>query len=65
MENLDISNLTEEQKEFVNKFQILHGKLSILNNTMENVKTEISILLEELQTLRKQEKIIFKDGKTK
>jgi len=60
---LDPNNLTEEQNEFVVKYRTVYNKLVSLQEKMDSIKKESEVLMEELETLRKQENKIFKNGK--
>jgi hypothetical protein len=60
---LDPNTLTEEQQEFVVKYKTLYNKLISLQEKMDSIKEESNVLIKELQTLRKQENKIFKNGK--
>ena len=60
---LDPNTLTEEQQEFVVKYKTLYNKLISLQEKMDSIKEESNVLIKELETLRKQENKIFKNGK--
>jgi hypothetical protein len=60
---LDPNNLNEEQQAFVVKYKTMYNKLVLLQEKMDSIKKESDVLIEELETLRKQEKKIFKNGK--
>jgi hypothetical protein len=60
---LDPNTLTEEQQEFVVKYKMIYNKLTSLQEKMDSIKEESSVLIKELETLRKKEKNIFKNGK--
>jgi hypothetical protein len=60
---LDPNNLNEEQQAFVVKYKTMYNKLVSLQEKMDTIKKESDVLIEELETLRKQEKKIFKNGK--
>ena len=60
---LDPNNLNEEQKIFVVKYKTVYNKLISLQEKMDSIKKESEVLMEELETLRKQENKIFKNGK--
>jgi hypothetical protein len=60
---LDPNTLTEEQQEFVVKYKMIYNKLTSLQEKMDSIKEESSVLIKELETLRNKEKNIFKNGK--
>jgi len=60
---LDPNTLTEEQQEFVVKYKMIYNKLTSLQEKMDSIKEESSVIIKELETLRKKEKNIFKNGK--
>ena len=59
---LDPTKLTKEQQEFVIKYKVIYDKLTSLRKQMDSFRKQSDVLIKELQELRKQEKIIFKDG---
>ena len=60
---LDQNNLNEEQQIFVVKYKTIYNKLVSLQEKMDSMRNESNVLIKELETLRKQEKKIFKNGK--
>jgi|TARA_B110000977_G_C11003503_1_gene464820 hypothetical protein len=60
---LDPTNLNEEQQLFVVKYKTIYNKLVSLQEKMDSMRNESNVLIKELETLRKQEKKIFKNGK--
>ena len=57
---LDQNNLNEEQQVFVVKYKTIYNKLVSLQEKMDSMRKESDVLIEELETLRKQEKKILK-----
>jgi len=60
---LDQNNLNEEQQVFVVKYKTIYNKLVSLQEKMDSMRKESDVLIKELETLRIQEKKIFKNGK--
>lgn len=60
---LDPKDLNEEQLNFIKKYQAIHTKLESLGEKMDSIRDESENLIKELQTLRTNEKKLFKNGK--
>lgn len=52
-------SLTPEQAEFVQKYQQIYDRLSVLDEKMRSIQQETKELLEELETLREDERKKF------
>lgn len=52
-------SLTPEQAEFVQKYQQIYDRLSVLDEKMLSIQQETKELLEELETLREDERKKF------
>lgn len=52
--------MTEEQHEFVVKYQKIYNRLEDLDIRMEEIQAEAKALVQELETLREEERIKFK-----
>lgn len=52
--------MTEEQHEFVVKYQNIYDRMSQLDDQMTELKVEIEVLVKELEDLRKEELKKFK-----
>ena len=63
MAQLDYSELNEEQQKFVQEYKHIHDRLTEINKIMDLIKEESKTLISELNTLRKKENKLFKDGK--
>lgn len=53
-------NMTEEQHEFVAKYQSIYDRLAQLESRMLELKAESKSLIDELETLREEERKKFK-----
>ena len=53
-------SLTPEQAEFIEKYQKIYARLDTLDKKMRDIQTETAELLEELETLREEERKKFK-----
>ena len=53
-------SLTPEQAEFIEKYQKIYARLDTLDKKMREIQTETAELLEELETLREEERKKFK-----
>ena len=56
-----IGELTEEQKQIVVEYQTIFNRLSMLENQMVEIKAEVVVLVDQLETLRTKDKNIFKN----
>tara|TARA_B110000495_G_C22651077_1_gene385967 strand:- start:372 stop:566 length:195 start_codon:yes stop_codon:yes gene_type:complete len=61
--NIDFNKLSDEQKEYVSKYTVVHKKLTKLQKEMTDIEKRISETIEELEEIRTNENKIFKDGK--
>jgi hypothetical protein len=52
--------MTEEQHEFVAKYQSIYDRLAQLESRMLELKAESKSLIDELETLREEERKKFK-----
>lgn len=52
-------SLTPEQADFVMKYQQIYDRLSVLDEKMRSIQQETKELLEELETLREDERKKF------
>lgn len=53
-------SMSAEQHEFVLKYQKIYDRLNILENKMQEIQAESKALLNELETLREEERKKFK-----
>lgn len=60
--DINIDALTEEQKELINSYRRINGRLETLQKQMEGIQTETSRLLEELAELRNKENKKLNNG---
>ena len=61
--DINIDSLTDEQKELINSYRRINGRLETLQKQMEGIQTETSRLLEELAELRNKENKKLNNGK--
>lgn len=52
--------MTEEQHAFVAKYQKIYNRLEDLDSRMKEIQAEAKALVQELETLREEERIKFK-----
>lgn len=62
---IDFDSLTDEQKEYVLKYNVVHKKLTKLQAEMEDIEKRIAETIEELEDIRLNENKIFNNGKEK
>jgi len=60
--NLNIEDLTGEQKEFVSQYQTIYNRLTTLQDQMRLIEIETEELISALQKLRKKETKLFNNG---
>lgn len=60
---INIEDLTQEQKDFIAQYQRIHAHLISLQEQMKSLQDEAETTIKELETLRNKENKIFKDGK--
>jgi len=53
-------SMTEEQHEFVAKYQKIYNRLEDLDSRMKEMQAEAKALIQELETLREEERTKFK-----
>jgi ppGpp synthetase/RelA/SpoT-type nucleotidyltranferase len=53
-------SMTEEQREFVAKYQKIYNRLEDLDGRMKEIQAEARALVQELETLREEERTKFK-----
>lgn len=60
--DVNIEDLTEEQKEFVSQYQKIYNRLTLLQDQMGLIQIETEELINALQNLRKKETKLFNNG---
>jgi hypothetical protein len=53
-------SMSQEQHEFVLKYQKIYDRLALLESKMQEIQLESQALLNELETLREEERTKFK-----
>jgi len=61
--DIDIEDLTPDQKEYVNHYKRINSRLEVLMTQMAIIQNETKVLIEELEDLRKKETKQYKNGK--
>ena len=61
--DIDIDDLTADQKEYVNHYKRINSRLEALMSQMAIIQNETKVLIEELEDLRKKETKQYKNGK--
>lgn len=61
--DIDIEDLTPDQKEYVNHYKRINSRLEALMSQMAIIQNETKVLIEELEDLRKKETKQYKNGK--
>jgi|LakMenE18May11ns_1017448.scaffolds.fasta_scaffold7820591_1 septation ring formation regulator EzrA len=61
--DIDIEDLTQDQKEYVNQYRRINSRLESLMKQMSIIQNETKGLIEELEDLRKKETKQYKNGK--
>jgi septation ring formation regulator EzrA len=61
--DIDIDDLTQDQKEYVNHYKRINSRLETLMKQMAVIQSETQVLIEELEDLRKKEIKQYKNGK--
>ena len=61
--DIDIEDLTPDQKEYVNQYKRINSRLESLMTQMAIIQNETKVLIEELEDLRKKETKQYKNGK--
>ena len=56
---IDQSELTEDQKEIVKQYQVVHAKLVLLEDQMKGLSAEANKLMEDLESIREKDKKLF------
>ena len=60
--DIDIDDLTQDQKEYVNHYKRINSRLETLMKQMAIIQSETKVLIEELEDLRKKEIKQYKNG---
>ena len=60
---INIDDLTPEQKEFIDEYKRIHNKLEELQRQMAKIQDETKDMIDLLEKLRTKENKIFKNGK--
>ena len=58
--DIDIDDLTSDQKEYVNQYKRINSRLESLMTQMSIIQNETKVLIEELEDLRKKEIILWR-----
>lgn len=61
--DIDIEDLTPDQKDYVNQYKRINSRLETLMKQMAIIQNETQVLIEELEDLRKKETKQYKNGK--
>jgi hypothetical protein len=61
--DIDIEDLTSDQKDYVNHYKRINSRLESLMTQMSIIQNETKVLIEELEDLRKKETKQYKNGK--
>ena len=61
--DINIDDLTADQKDYVNHYQRINSRLETLMTQMAIIQDETKVLIEELEDLRKKEIKQYKNGK--
>lgn len=61
--DIDIEDLTPDQKDYVNQYKRINTRLETLMKQMAIIQNETQVLIEELEDLRKKETKQYKNGK--
>lgn len=61
--DIDIDDLTADQKGYVNQYKRINSRLESLMTQMSIIQNETKVLIEELEDLRKKEIKQYKNGK--
>lgn len=60
--DIDIEDLTPDQKDYVNQYKRINTRLETLMKQMAIIQSETQVLIEELEDLRKKETKQYKNG---
>jgi hypothetical protein len=60
--DIDIEDLTPDQKDYVNQYKRINTRLETLMKQMTIIQSETQVLIEELEDLRKKETKQYKNG---
>ena len=60
--DIDIDDLTQDQKEYVNNYKRINSRLETLMKQMAIIQSETKVLIEDLEDLRKKEITQYKNG---
>lgn len=61
--DIDIEDLTPDQKDYVDQYKRINSRLETLMRQMAIIQNETQVLIEELEDLRKKETKQYKNGK--
>jgi hypothetical protein len=61
--DINIDDLTADQKDYVNHYKRINTRLESLMTQMSIIQNETKVLIEELEDLRKKETKQYKNGK--
>lgn len=61
--DINIDELTSDQKDYVNQYKRINSRLESLMSQMTIIQKETKGLIEELEDLRKKETKQYKNGK--
>ena len=61
--DINIDDLTPDQKDYVDQYKRINGRLETLMKQMAIIQNETQVLIEELEDLRKKETKQYKNGK--
>jgi len=61
--DINIDDLTADQKDYVNQYRRINSKLETLMKQMTTIQNETQGLIEELEELRKKEIKQYENGK--
>lgn len=61
--DINIDDLTPDQKDYVNQYKRINSRLETLMKQMTIIQNETQVLIEELEDLRKKETKQYKNGK--
>lgn len=61
--DINIDDLTADQKDYVNHYQRINARLETLMTQMAIIQDETKVLIQELEDLRKKEIKQYKNGK--
>lgn len=61
--DINIDDLTPDQKDYVDQYKRINSRLETLMRQMTIIQNETQVLIEELEDLRKKETKQYKNGK--